>query len=256
MNKQHLVRHSVSWFSAGVSSAVATRLAIDEIDEVFYIHIDDQHPDTLRFVRECEAWFGKPITILQSPYKCVAHAVYAGGSRYINGPRGANCTRWLKKRVRKDWECDRKNEMRLRYVWGMDSTEKHRADRIVETMRDFDHSFPLIERGIGKAEAHEILRASGIKRPAMYELGYHNNNCVGCVKGGMGYWNKIRVDFPDVFAARAKLERELGASCINGVYLDELDPERGRHDGPIVDDCGIMCELQSLSMANRGIDGQ
>ncbi len=54
-----LVRHSVSWFSAGVSSAVATRLAIDEIDEVFYIHIDDQHPDTLRFVRECEAWFGK-----------------------------------------------------------------------------------------------------------------------------------------------------------------------------------------------------
>ena len=241
---------TVAWFSAGVSSAVATRLAIDEIDEVFYIHIDDQHPDTLRFVRECEAWFGKPITILQSPYKCVAHAVYAGGSRYINGPRGANCTRWLKKRVRKEWECD-KNEMRLRYVWGMDAGEAHRADRIRDTMIEFDHAFPLIERGIGKAEAHEILRASGIKRPAMYELGYHNNNCIGCIKGGMGYWNKIRVDFPDVFAARAKLEREVGASCINGVFLDELDPERGRHDGPIVDDCGIMCELQSLSMANK-----
>ena len=30
------------------------------------------------------------------------------------------------------------------------------------------------------------------------------------------------------------------------VWLDELDPERGRHEGPICDDCGIMCELMAL----------
>ena len=251
MKENDMKTKTVSWFSAGVSSAVATRLAIDEIDEVYYIHIDDQHPDTLRFVKDCEAWFGKPITILQSPYKSVANAVYAGGSRYINGPHGANCTRWLKKRVRKEWEQEHADLFHLRYVWGMDAGEAHRADRIRETMTEVDHSFPLIDRRIGKAEAHEILRASGIKRPAMYELGYHNNNCVGCVKGGMGYWNKIRVDFPDVFRDRAGLEREVGASCINGVFLDELDPERGRHDGPIVDECGIMCELQALSMATN-----
>ena len=245
------VRHSVSWFSAGVSSAVATRLAIDEIDEVYYIHIDDQHPDTLRFVRECEEWFGKPITILQSPYKCVANAWKGSGCRLPHGVRGfAPCTGYLKKRVRKEWE--HANLFPIRYVWGLDAGEARRADRIRKAMIEFDHAFPLIERGIGKSEAHEILRASGIKRPAMYELGYHNNNCIGCVKGGMGYWNKIRVDFPDVFAARAKLEREMGASCIKGVFLDELDPERGRHGGPIVDDCGIMCELQSLRMANGG----
>ena len=76
----------VSWFSAGVSSAVATRLAIKAIDQVLYIHIDDQHPDTLRFVRECEAWFGKPITIMQSPYRAVEAAVkHAGGRGWING---------------------------------------------------------------------------------------------------------------------------------------------------------------------------
>jgi hypothetical protein len=246
-----IVRHSVSWFSAGVSSAVATRLDINNIDQVFYVHIDDQHPDTLRFVRECEEWFGKPITILQSPYKCVANAVKgAGGRGYLNGPRGAACTRLLKKRVRKEWEQDHPELWPLRYVWGMDCTEVARADRIRAAMSEFEHVFPLIERGIGKAEAHEILKASGIKRPKMYEMGYHNNNCVGCLRGGMGYWNKIRVDFSEVFAARAKLEREVGASCIKGVYLDELDPERGRHDGPIVDDCGIMCELQALGMAN------
>jgi hypothetical protein len=55
---------TVAWFSAGVSSAVATKLMIDEIDQILYTHIDDQHPDTLRFVRDCESWFGKPVEIL------------------------------------------------------------------------------------------------------------------------------------------------------------------------------------------------
>jgi len=63
----------------------------------------------------------------------------------------------------------------------------------------------------------------------------------------MGYWNKIRVDFPDVFEQRCKMERRIGATCIKGEYLDELDPERGRHDLPIMNDCGIFCELESLT---------
>lgn len=235
--------YTVSWFSAGVSSAVATKLVIDEVDEIIYTHIDDQHIDTLRFVKDCEAWFGKPITILQSPYKCVANVVKM--RRYICGTHFAPCTELLKKRIRKEWECDHA-DVNLRYVWGMDFKEFKRAERLMEDMPQFEHVFPLIERGMSKAEVHQILAASGIKRPAIYDLGYHNNNCIGCVKGGMGYWNKIRVDFPEVFAARAKLEREIGASCINGVFLDELDPEAGRHAGPILDDCGIFCEIMGI----------
>ncbi len=80
----------------------------------------------------------------------------------------------------------------------------------------------------------------------MYDLGYQNNNCVGCVKGGMGYWNKIRLDFPRVFQERAELERKLGGSYIKDTYLDELNPEAGRHAGPIVGDCGILCELMAM----------
>ena len=237
--------YTVSWFSAGVSSALATKLLIDEIDEIIYTHIENQHGDTLRFVKDCEAWFAKPITILESPYKSVQNVVLA--RRFIRGPHGAPCTEYLKRRVRKEWECDH-SSARLRYVWGMDASKKEmkRADALKDNMPQFDHAFPLIDRGISKAEAHRVLRASGISRPAMYELGYHNNNCVGCVKGGMGYWNKIRVDFPEVFDSMAKLEREIGASCISGMYLDALDPSAGRRDGPILDDCGIFCEMAGL----------
>ena len=61
----------------------------------------------------------------------------------------------------------------------------------------------------------------------------------------MGYWNKIREDFPEVFARRAKQERELGRSCINGVFLDELEPDRGRMDLEIMEDCTIACFIHT-----------
>ncbi len=239
-------QYRVSCFSAGVSSAVATKLAIDEIDLILYTHIGDQHADTMRFVKDCEAWFGKPVTILQSHHKTVSSAITSNG-KYINGQFGAPCTRILKREVRQKWEQENVALYPLQYIWGLDASEGDRATKILNHLPEFQHRFPLIEKRIWKSEAHEILRASGIKRPAMYELGYHNNNCIGCVKGGMGYWNKIRVDFPEVFIARAKLERWAGASCISGTFLDELDPEAGRHEPPIMDECGLLCEIQNLT---------
>lgn len=110
-------------------------------------------------------------------------------------------------------------------------------------MPQFNHCFPLVERELTKEEAHGICTELGVKRPIMYDLGYNNNNCVGCVKGGMGYWNKIRVDFPEVFKSRAKLEREVGNSILKECYLDELDPNRGRMSGEIPTDCNIFCQL-------------
>ena len=116
-------------------------------------------------------------------------------------------------------------------------------------MPDFDHRFPLVERQMTKQDAHELAARLGLRRPAMYDLGYANNNCIGCLKGGIGYWNKIRRDFPDVFASRAKLERDLGRFILkdaNGepLWLDELDPERGAKCTTIPNmECGIMCEI-------------
>lgn len=229
----------VCWLSAGVSSFVAGYLA-KEVDEYIYIDIDNQHPDSMRFIKDCEKALERPIKILRSPYMSVENVIKQ--FQYINGVYGAKCTQILKKRVRKEWESEHKN-YDITYVWGFDFNEKKRAERLNESMPEFNHEYPLIDRCLTKQDAHAILDRLGIKRPAMYDLGYQNNNCVGCVKGGMGYWNKIRKDFPDVFDRMAKLEREVGHSCINGVYLDELDPNKGRIEDEIMQDCGIMCYL-------------
>jgi hypothetical protein len=92
-----------------------------------------------------------------------------------------------------------------------------------------------------------MIERADIELPEMYKLGYEHNNCIGCVKGGMGYWNKIRVDFPEQFDEYAKMERERGYTILKdkdgAIYLDELDPNRGRMSDEPKIECGIMCEI-------------
>ncbi|MED4206574.1 phosphoadenosine phosphosulfate reductase family protein [Neobacillus mesonae] len=234
-----MTKKVVSWFSGGVSSFIASYLCKDIIDEMFYIDIKDQHPDTLRFLHDCEKAIGKEIKILKSEHESVENVVRK--YRFINSPYGAKCTQILKKQVRQEWERQQDGEMV--YIWGYDASEQHRADRLKEAMQEYEHVFPLIEDYLSKDEVHGMLQRLGIKRPVMYEMGYRNNNCIGCVKGGMGYWNKIRKDFPELFVERAKLEREIGNSCIKGIFLDELEPDRGRLEDEVMEECGIMCEI-------------
>jgi hypothetical protein len=232
-------KRTICWFSGGVSSFISAYLIKDKIDEIFYIDIDDQHPDTIRFLKDCEKVLDKKITILKSPYGSVNNVIRK--FRFINSPYGAKCTQILKKKVRQEWELQQKCE--LVYVWGYDCTERHRADRLKDTMMEYEHVFPLIDNNLTKEDCHGLLNRLGIKRPVIYDMGYRNNNCIGCCKGGMGYWNKIRKDFPEVFNERAKLEREIGATCIKDVYLDELDPDKGKIENEVMEECGIMCNI-------------
>ena len=223
----------VCWFSTGISSFIACYLAKD-VDEIIYTHVSNQHPDSLRFLHDCEKLLGRKITVLQS-------------DRYYS------VDEVIEKKVRMKWE--KEHPGHHIYVWGFDMDEYNRAERIKKSMSDYEHEFPLIDHFFSKSDCHALAKQLGLKRPKMYDLGYQNNNCIGCVKGGMGYWNKIRKDFPDIFVRRAKQEREIGHSCIKGVFLDELDPNRGRMDEEIMPDCGIGCYLISREIKEEKLKG-
>lgn len=243
----------VRWFSAGAASAVATLL--DIVDHgaegvIAYTDTGSEHPDNERFLNECEELFGQPIVRLRSEKYASTWQVWEE-RRFLVGPTGALCTAELKKKVRFAFE--RPDDVQ---VFGYTAEERNRADRFREQNPGVTLVTPLIDRGLTKSDCLALIDRAGIELPAMYRLGYRNNNCVGCVKGGIGYWNKIRRDFPDVFDRMAVLEREIGHSIQKDeqgpVWLDELDPERGNHQDEPDMECSLLCALAESDLAMDG----
>jgi hypothetical protein len=244
----------VCWFSAGITSTIATKVALDQYGkdnvDVIFFETGSHHSDNERYLKDCEEKiFGKKIEVVQNvKYKTVDQVVALG---YINSPGGAYCTKLLKKDLRLKLEKERKWDHQI-FGFEYDKKEINRAIRFKEQYPTTNPLFPLIDLKFDKTRCIEELKKYEVDLPMMYRLGYTNNNCVGCVKGGIGYWNKIRKDFPDVFEQMAKREREINATCLlelkNGkktrLFLDTLDPERGRMEAPITSECGVICATE------------
>jgi len=237
----------VCWFSCGAASAVATKIAISELKEgqeliIVYTEVIEEHPDNKRFLLDCEQWFDRKIQILRNEkYEGSIFKVFMK-QKYIVGVAGAPCTKFLKKEVRQKFE-----QVNDKQVFGYTAEEQHRLDRFIDANNDVDIWTPLIDKGLAKEDCLAMLENANIELPAMYKLGYHNNNCIGCVKGGAGYWNKIRVDFPEHFNRMANLERLIGASITKSkgvrVYLDELPKDAGDYPKEPNIECSIFCQM-------------
>lgn len=244
----------VAWRSAGITSAVTCYLALKINPDVrlVYQHIDDAHPDNIRFMAECEKWYGKKIEVIKSKkYDSVSEVIQETG--FVNGAYGARCTLELKKQVRIDFQ--NANSITAQY-FGFEYSIKqiNRAVRFYDKYKDLNPIFLLIEEKLDKNECAGIIINAGIELPEMYKLGYENNNCIGCTKGGKGYWNKIRVDFPDAFQQRAIDERVAGHSCIKGVFLDELKPHIGKKTKIVIPECGAFCQSEFKDVYDKRTD--
>lgn len=231
----------IAWFSGGATSAIACKLALQNYDdvEIYYIETGSHHPDLLRFKNDCEKWFNKEIKTLQSPYK--DHFEVFEKTGVISMPNYTPCTKLLKVRPREEFEYNHPEI--THYIWGFEygQKEENRAKKMVERYPQYKHLFPLIDAKLNKESCLMLLEQAKIKVPEMYLKGYHNNNCIGCVRGGAGYWNKIRVDFPDKFKRMAEIERKIGHSVLKTCYLDELPKDAGREEKELMPMCSIFC---------------
>lgn len=236
----------IGWVSCGVTSAVACKLAQVEYPGIEFvrIRIDSEHEDSDRFAADLGRWFGKPLVTLTPPDGNQFTVIRR--TRFIKGPGGARCTRELKTNMRLKYQ--RAGDL---HIFGFDAGEADRVADFRENNPDLWFRAPLIESGLTKEDCKRIVERAGVELPAMYRLGYANNNCVGCVKGGIGYWNRIRIDFPDVFARMSAAERDIGHSILRHrkgeskglpMYLDELDPTAGRFETDQPGECGVLCQ--------------
>ena len=211
--------------------------------------VAEEHADNRRFLIDVEAWLGVQIVQLRDEkFGASAYEVFRR-LRWTKSRNGAPCTGRLKRQLLESW-----SEPGDMPVIGYTAEEEDRAERFLDIK---PAEFPLIEAGLSKADCLATIERAGLKLPEMYRLGYANANCIGCVKGGAGYWNKIRRDFPERFEEMAKIEDELGPASFlfrdrkTGVRISlrQLDPNSGRHvDMPA--ECSFACFMAEQEIDN------
>jgi hypothetical protein len=231
------------WFSCGAASACAARLAIDKYgkDRTRVIYCDvasAEHPDNIRFMSDVEQWLGVFTVQVRSKSYVSVDDVFER-TRYMSGIAGARCTTELKKIPRFDFQGA--DDI---HVFGYTKGEEARVKRFEENNPELSVDWVLIDAGMTKQDCFRMLKKAKIALPAMYALGYKNNNCIGCVKAtSPGYWNKIRHDFPETFARRARQSREIGCKLARyrgrRVFLDEL-PTSAQGEMEFIS-CGPEC---------------
>lgn len=235
---------TLAWFSCGAASAVAAYLAREKYGtqcEILYCDtMATEHPDNQRFFDDVQQWLGCPIQRLRSAHFTTVDEVFER-TRYMAGIQGARCTTEMKKRPRFAYQ--HADDV---HVFGFTADEHKRIASFREHNPELLTDFVLTEGGWTKQDCIALLQNVGIQIPAMYVLGYRNNNCLGCVKATSArYWQMIRRDFPDVFARRVKQSRELNVRLtrVRGerAFLDEL-PEDYMPAEPLENiSCGPDC---------------
>ena len=218
---------ALAWFSCGSASAVMAKLALEKYgDRCSVVYCDtskSESPDNARFLSDIENWLGiKVVKIRSKKYSTVEEVFRA--ERYMSGIAGAKCTVELKKKPRFDFQ--KPGDIHL---FGLTCDELDRIDELSGNNPDLNLDWILRDNLINKNKCHDVIAAAGIAQPLRYRQGYTNNNCIGCVKAtSPAYWNKTRVDDPDVFRRRCEQSRELGVKLVkvNGkrIFLDELQP--------------------------------
>lgn len=239
----------ILWFSCGAASAVAAKLILAQRPEAqpVRIVIDNEHDDNERFTADCERWYGRAVLRLRSAeYADVDDVIER--TRFLASAHGARCSTELKKRVREDFQ----QPGDVQY-FGFTWDEQDRAQRFRDNNPEVACAFPLIDAQLTKDDCFALLHRAGIALPKMYDLGFSNNNCIGCVKANsLKYWKRIYEQFPEVYARRAAQERAIGATVNRDRatnerwYLDELVPRLLAlpESAPDVSvSCGILCEL-------------
>lgn len=207
----------ICWWSGGVTSAVACKMAIDMygVDNCLVLFIDtyNEHEDTYRFMFDCQKWYNSEIwTISNKKYTSIEDVWYDHLS--LNVAHGAICSSELKRAARVNFE--RRNLIESQ-VFGFDIDEPKRAKNIKNNYPKANPIFPLLFKALSKKDCIAIIKSNGLEIPKMYKLGFTNNNCFGksdtslggCVQGGIGYWKKIQLEFPEKFAKMAAVEHDL-----------------------------------------------
>lgn len=234
----------VRWLS-GAASAVAAKLDLTAHPGGVVAHCEtgSEDADTDRFIVDCAAWLGVEIVRIRSAEFPDTWAVW-GKRRYMSGIAGAPCTSELKIAPRLAFQ--KPGDVHI-FGYTADRRDIERAAHFRTNYPDTTMETPLIEKGLTKAACLAMIQTADVAPPRVYALGFHNANCIPCVKAtSPDYWALVRQEFPEQFDRAAKLSREIGCRLarINDVrvFIDEIPADQPVTD-PVAPACDFLCHI-------------
>lgn len=243
----------VCQFSCGAASAVATKLTLAQHPKAEIINalLKNEHPDNRRFLADCEKWFGREVTVLRDEKYGADIIQVFKKKQFMKGPGGAPCSSELKRKLLDKWK--QPGDI---MVFGYTAEEADRLEDFRERNPDRPVLAPLIDAGLGKEDCKAMVQRAGIELPIMYRMGYDNANCIGCVKGGEGYFRAIREDFPEQFYELAYTQAEIGPGAYlfrdrkTGERYSLLDiPAGPARRNEALPSCSFFCEIAEQEYA-------
>jgi 3'-phosphoadenosine 5'-phosphosulfate sulfotransferase (PAPS reductase)/FAD synthetase len=235
--KKHIVT-----ISGGLTSAFVANMVIqNEKPELVFTDTGWEDADLFRFLKDLEQLFKRKITRLNHPkYKNPEELFFKTGM--LGSNRVPNCSRFLKVEVLQKYLKEKYNNQCIVY-FGIDYSEKHRADRIKfqYDKLGIETRFPLVESKdfFIKDKIIEWLKENNIEIPRLYKDGYLHNNCSGgCVRAGKKSWLHLLKTNPEVYRERERVEssfKEGKYTFIKGISLKKLR-ETSTQDPPLFEE--------------------
>lgn len=147
--------------------------------------VSGEDDDLYRFLDETESALDFPIHRIKSnQYSDIWDVFFK--QRMLGSTQRDPCSRWMKRKVIKDWTVSRYGKINVMTVLGLSWQE---AGRINEFLAVFGDAcwFPLCEEPfVTNKDIVAELAQRGIDPPRIYSEGFGHNNCGGfCVKMGL-----------------------------------------------------------------------
>jgi len=268
----------ICWWSGGITSAVACKIAIDHYGKEkcrsIFIDTGNEDYDTYRFKKDCEKWYGIEIESITGLSKEKFPTIQSVWRHYksLNVANGAICSSTLKRDVRLKWQ---KENHYKHQVFGFDIDEPKRAKGMKINYLKAKAIYPLLLFAYSKKDCLNIVEQAGIKVPLAYVLGFKNNNCLKtmCIQGGIGYWQKVSRDMPEKFETMAAMEHELtdlkgeavtmlkdqskGGGLVflkphkDYPEIKDISMMKGREPKPLMECNGFGCAVNDLQPKNE-----
>lgn len=203
----------IAWWSGGIASALACLWAIQHYSGLGYtvvvVFIDtrNEDEDTYRFLTDCEKLYGRKIEVITNTKY---NSIWDVWRKYksLNTAHGAICSSELKRAMREAYQ---NLDTDYGQVFGFDAAEKNRHNNMRRNYPEINVISPHVHNGHTKEDLVDILKTLGIEPPDAYKRGFRNNNCLksGCVQGGIGYWQELDKQAPEIVDTMGFFEHEL-----------------------------------------------